>query len=355
MNGIARRIEAGAYDGPLAFVLSQAWALTVGRSVERPLAWPSHIRGVAIGGATLGGSGKTPLALACAAELAAFGARTALVGHAYRARPKVARPVRPSDRIADVGDEALVAAAALEGSGARVVVGPTRANALGWAAAHADVVVLDGVSQTSPTRASLALLAVDAEEPWGRGQATPPRGDLRAPLPALAHACDIVVPIHDSLTGSASAMPSDSGPPVPMAWPSRFLGRPVLPAHAVSRGVWVQNTLLTWETVRSVRVGLLSALARPERLLRFLARRDVHPKTLAFGRDHGPLPHRARWGGREDAIDLWLVSAKCAQHVPESAWVRSRNHGRRVPIATLDYSVTLDPRLCVRLHGLVVP
>jgi tetraacyldisaccharide 4'-kinase len=147
---------------------------------------PSGARAIGIGGATLGGSGKTPLAIACARELARAGERVALVGHAYRASPGVARVVAPDDTLRAVGDEALVAARELRHDrGAVVVVGPSREAAIAHAATLADVLVLDGVTQTVPRRLDLALLAVDPDEPWGRAAATPPRGDLRAPIATL--------------------------------------------------------------------------------------------------------------------------------------------------------------------------
>ncbi len=96
--------------------------------------------------------------------------------------------MRPTDPLDEVGDEALLASSELErlagpsGRVARVVVAPTRAAAIDFAAGAADVIVIDGVAQTAPVPATLALLAVDADEPWGRAATVPPWGDLRAPV-----------------------------------------------------------------------------------------------------------------------------------------------------------------------------
>ncbi|HEY6463199.1 MAG TPA: tetraacyldisaccharide 4'-kinase, partial [Polyangiaceae bacterium] len=193
MLAIARALEDGRLRGPIARVLSRAWAGAASRSVARPLEVPAGVRVVAVGGATLGGSGKTPLAIACARHLARDGARVAFVGHAYRARPGHAREVSGADPLDEVGDEALVAARMLEAHGVRVFVGPSRGAALALATRGVDVVVLDGVLQTRPARAWLSLLSVDADEPWGRARAVPPCGDLRAPVHALLSATDQVV------------------------------------------------------------------------------------------------------------------------------------------------------------------
>jgi len=106
MLSVARRLEEGRYQGVIARCLALAWGDVSARGLVRSVAVPADVRVVAVGGATLGGSGKTPLAIACARELAKQGARVAFVGHAYRAHPGRARLVSPDDSLAEVGDEA---------------------------------------------------------------------------------------------------------------------------------------------------------------------------------------------------------------------------------------------------------
>src|SRR5262249_21767504 len=158
-------------------------------SLVRRVDLPSGVRAIAVGGATLGGSGKTPLAIAAALALSAAGARVAFVGHAYRARPGRGRGVTGGDPSSEGGDGGRVAARALPPAGVPVLVGPARADAIALAGSLADVLVLDGVAQTAPAPAALALLALDATAPWGRPAAVPPAGDLRAPRAALLAAC----------------------------------------------------------------------------------------------------------------------------------------------------------------------
>ncbi|MGO9838702.1 MAG: tetraacyldisaccharide 4'-kinase [Polyangiaceae bacterium] len=300
----AEALERGAYAGPLARTLGRVWEHTIGRAVVRKLTWPSHVRVVAVGGATLGGSGKTPLAMACAADLASRGVSVALVGHAYRATPRRARVVRGDDALDEVGDEALLAAQALGPSGVSVVVAPKRSDAVALAASIADVLVLDGVGQAAPVRASLALLAVDAEEPWGRAAALPPRGDLRAPVRSLVGACDMIVAVGD-----------DGQSPNP-SWAHH--------ARTTLHGVFLRGELLGWDEVAQLRLGFLSALARPDRVLRALERRGVRVRAVLRAPDHGPLSPELleRMRGRLkrtagfDHVDLWLATAKCALHIP---------------------------------------
>jgi tetraacyldisaccharide 4'-kinase len=314
---------AGARIG----LVERALGRLLDRCVVRRLDAPGGAATIAVGGSTFGGSGKTPLAIACAEELARCGARTVLVGHAYRARPPGPRFVGVDDPLGEVGDEALLAARALAPLGARVAVAPTRAEAIAWAAAAADVLVLDGVAQLAPVPATLALLAVDADEPWGAGSALPLRGSLRANIPALLSACDAVVPMTNA--GVSHGCVIDG------------VGRKMWPARVQSRGAWVDGgTLLTWEAIRSLRIGLLSALGRPERVRRWLERRGVLPRAFVRARDHGPFGRAARREIRvaqAHGIDVWLATPKCAIHAMRGL--------PGIPLAVLDHAVALDPAL----------
>jgi len=314
---VARSLEEGAWTGRVARGLAALWGEQAARSIARPLRWQSGVRVIAVGGATLGGSGKTPLAVACARALSSSGARVALVAHGYRARPTRARIVREDDDLDAVGDEALLAARELAGD-ALVVVGPSRQAALDRASRDVDVVVLDGVLQTAPRRASLSLLALDPLAPWGAG-APPPAGDLKAPRPALLAACDLVVPL-------------DRAPSL-----ARF-------AYVESRGAYVSGHLVPWRDLATLRVGLFTALARPARVRARLASEGLHPVRELAVPDHGPLDLSAasftsRSPGR--SVDMWLATPKCALHLQR----------RGIPCAVLEHRVTLLPPLLDRLDG----
>ena len=227
------------------------------------------------------------------------------------------------DSLAEVGDEALVAVRSL-GPDVPVVVAPSRSLAVAEAAQWADIVILDGVLQTAPERAALALLAVDAIEPWGRAAQVPPCGDLRAPVGALQAAADAVVAIGEGLAH--------------------------VDARVVSRGAWLDAVLVPWHELRACRIGLLCALGRPDRVLRSLLRHGIEPVVVVRGRDHGEIPavgmrtHTSLLvGARAHAhVDLWLATAKCALHAGE--------HARVASVATIDYELDLSDDLRRKLH-----
>lgn len=281
---VASWLERGALDGRCSRALAALHARVAARALVRPLSVPSGMAVVTVGGATLGGSGKTRVALAVTRELARRGANVVLIGHAYRARPSRARVVAVDDPLEEVGDEALACVRVLDGQ-ARVVVAPARQAAVDFIASartRPDVLVFDGPLQLSPVPAALALLAVDADAPWGAG-ALPPAGDLRAPPAALLAHADLVVPVDAS------------------------------PSAVILDGARVSLSILA---ARGVRLGLFTALARPARLERALARLGVPLAHVLEVADHGADPSSLARRLASVEVDHWLATPKCVLHLP---------------------------------------
>ncbi|MEO8875171.1 MAG: tetraacyldisaccharide 4'-kinase, partial [Polyangiaceae bacterium] len=262
-RALARRLETGHFKGDFALVASRVWGKLAARGLVRQLVVPAELRVITIGGATIGGSGKTPVAIAWARREAERGARVVLIGHAYRGNPKRARVVSITDDVRSVGDEALVCARALSGI-AEVIVAPSRQAAVDFAVERgATVVVLDGVAQIAPRRASVAVLVVD--ETVVASTACPPAGDLRAPRSALESVCDVVVRISSSAPAS----------------------QPHLSACATSVGARTsEGRFVSFEALTKLRVGLALAIARPERVTRLLEANGVKPVVVSYVGDH---------------------------------------------------------------------
>jgi tetraacyldisaccharide 4'-kinase len=308
---LGRRLERGV-PGSLAGAASRAWAAWSARSLARPLRLPEEARVIGIGGAVLGGAGKTPVAIAIARALAERGERPALVSHAYRARPSRALVVQPHDRASLVGDDALASARALAGTSAAVIVAPRRQDALDHAAALGHrTIVIDGLLQASPRRLAASVLVLDARAPWGSG-ACPPAGDLRAPPSALLAAADLVAAVGDP--------PSPSLPAAAIRVPSSLAG-------ALS----ASDARTSIADLARARTGLLLAVAHPERVVTALAGAGVHPLvTLCLG-DHDVPSRRVLDRASLEPVDLWLTTARCATKLPAELG--------RAPVLALDHRV----------------
>ena len=296
---IQQRLERGVSRSRSLWLMSRAWGGLA--RVERSLS--SRVPVLCVGGSTLGGSGRTPLSIACARSLART-CRVVVVGHGYGARPP-AEPcfVDPTDDVQRVGDEALECAVALAPHAVRVVVARDRQRALDAAAPHADVIILDGPLQLTPHRARLSLLAVHATMPWGSA-ACPPLGDLRAPRAALERVSDRVVTV---------------GPHGDVTWRSY--------------GVRLDAKLVSWAAIRGrfPRMGLATGIARPERVEALLQEHGVVPQRNVRVANHAPLEVE-----NDASVDLWLITGKDAHRTKPST---------HAPVAIIDYHLDLPPFL----------
>jgi tetraacyldisaccharide 4'-kinase len=182
--------------GVIANLLTPLAALygTIAAARLRRLGRRCGIPVICIGNFTLGGTGKTPTALAVGAMLKAAGARPYFLSRGYGgslAGPVLVDPVRHS--AAEVGDEPLLLARA-----APTIV--ARDRVAGAAAARADgatVVVMDDGFQNPSLAKDLSIVVVDGLRGIGNGRVFP-AGPLRAPLEAqLPRADALVVVGHD--------------------------------------------------------------------------------------------------------------------------------------------------------------
>ena len=138
---------------------------------------------VVIGNITVGGSGKTPLTIALATELAARGWRPGIVSRGYGASATHARPVPRGASARDVGDEPLL----LARTGLPVWVGADRAaTARGLIAAHpqCNVIITDDGLQHYALARDVEIAVIDASRELGNGWSLP-AGPLREPASRL--------------------------------------------------------------------------------------------------------------------------------------------------------------------------
>lgn len=183
---------------PVERLVAQAAA----RRIARP-GWQAPVPVICCGNATVGGAGKTTLALDLTNRLLARGVAVHCLSRGYGGR--VAGPWQVHvgrDGAEAVGDEPLLLAAV-----APTWVGRDRAaSARAAVAAGAAALVMDDGLQHPGLVQDLALLVVDGAVGFGNGRVLP-AGPLRERLKAAAKRCHAAVLIGADACGAAAALP----------------------------------------------------------------------------------------------------------------------------------------------------
>jgi tetraacyldisaccharide 4'-kinase len=164
---------------PVSLIYGAITAFRMSRSGAR-----AGIPVICVGNFTLGGTGKTPTAIAIAKLLAASGEKPFFLSRGYGgnlAGPIKVDPTRHS--AADVGDEPLLLARA-----APVIVSRDRVKGARFAkSSGATMIVMDDGLQNPSLAKDLSIAVVDGRRGFGNGCVFP-AGPLRAPLKAqLGH------------------------------------------------------------------------------------------------------------------------------------------------------------------------
>jgi tetraacyldisaccharide 4'-kinase len=272
-------------------------------------------RVVSVGNLAVGGSAKTPVAAFVARALHARGRRVALLARGVGAsRARDVNVVSDGERIllgpAEAGDEpSLLAASA---PGVPVLSGVNRV-ALGLRALSlfgSEVLVLDDGFQHHRLARDLDLVCLDARLGLGNGHVLP-RGPLREPVSALSRA-------HALVWTRASA--DDPSPPgaerLPKALPQFRVAVRKLGLRPLAGGA-----LLPIESLRGAHVGMIAAIARPDRLADELAAFGALLAAKRVFRDHHPYRPRDL-AGLEPRL-RWITTAKDAVKLPAS-WDEGR-------------------------------
>jgi len=298
-----------------------AWLYAAGawlhRAVwRRGLRRPRRIGGLkvlAVGNLTVGGSAKTPAAAWIARGLRERGHRTALASRGYGRRSR-APVVVVSDGVhvhggsAEGGDEPLLLAGLAPG--VPVLVGRDR-GLVGLHAAGAfgaELLVLDDGFQHHRLARDLDVVMVDGRSGFGNGF-TLPRGPLREPPSALRQASAIGI-VDGPLSEADDALLRRFAPEAFRFTASR---RP-RGVRGLAGGAWAPARGL-----ESLRVGLLSGIARPASLRRSveaLGARVVAERV--FPDHHRYRPRDVRDLARETPI--WITTEKDALKIP-TGWV----------------------------------
>lgn len=263
--------------------LTKLWL--AGGKLRRVRAVKLPVPVIVVGNVVAGGTGKTPVTLALARQLAQMGLRVHLIAKGYGGKLKGPLRVTPDQHTAlDVGDEPLLLART-----APTFIGADRAAAALMAAQDCDIVISDDGLQSPRLKPDLALLVMDGVMGIGNGKIIP-AGPLREPLAqALAKVAAVV-----QVGGSARDY---SGKPV---WLGDFI---------------VRDT----EWLRGARVLAFAGLGQPEKFFATLTTSGAQLIAALPFADHHPYTETEIRGliAQADTQEAILVTtAKDAVRLP---------------------------------------
>ncbi|AKU90618.1 tetraacyldisaccharide 4'-kinase [Vulgatibacter incomptus] len=272
---------------------------------------------ISVGNLAVGGAGKTPVVIELTSRLQARGLKVAVLASGYGGQGRGARVVSRGEGILldarDAGDEPVLVAKRCPG--ARVLVGPSRAELAEIAARHlrADVALLDDGFQHLGLARDLDIVVLDGASPFGNGRLLP-RGPLREPPSSLARADLCWISKVDE--GDPAAIERAA------AEAERLTGEaPVRSRYRVS-GV-LSGDLSSSEPLSSLEsrpVLLLAGVARPDSFRRTLTRLGCRVVGEALFSDHHPFTERELHGvlarARACGADVVCATEKDAMRIP---------------------------------------
>lgn len=191
--------------------LSAAYGYVAARRLQNARRAKTGVPVLCVGNLTVGGAGKTPVAIALAREAAKMGIKAGFLSRGHGGslhRPHLVDPEHDSVRA--TGDEPLLLA-----RHAPTVVTPNRAaGARMLIAEGCDLIIMDDGFQSAQIHHDYALLVVDARRGIGNGH-TIPGGPMRAPLVVQMRHADAVLRVGEgNAADNVVRMASRAGLPV---------------------------------------------------------------------------------------------------------------------------------------------
>ncbi|HEX3631017.1 MAG TPA: tetraacyldisaccharide 4'-kinase [Casimicrobiaceae bacterium] len=264
---------------------------------------------IVVGNITVGGSGKTPLTIALASELASRGWHPGIVSRGYRATTRAPRAVGIDDDPDAVGDEPLL----LARTGLPVWIGadrPAAARALLAAHPDRDLIIADDGLQHYALARDIEIAVIDASRGLGNGLPLP-AGPLREP-PARLGAVDAIV----YLGGAGDSR------------------REFAMTLAGERFVRLDDTAVSADAVRfrSGEVHAVAGIGDPKRFFAQLAALGIAAHCHPFPDHHRYVPADLALPGATAILMTEKDAVKCRRFADDRCWA-------------LPVSATVDPAL----------
>jgi len=257
---------------------------------------------IVVGNVTVGGAGKTPLALALMRALIERGRRPGIVSRGYGGSNVEPRTVAAGDDPCTVGDEPLLYARA----GVPIWIGHDRvaaAQALVAANPEVDVVVADDGLQHYALARTLEIVVLDAAREIGNGLMLP-AGPLREPAARLNDADAIV-----RLVSREDAYPAHGGRATRM-WLE------TLPWRSVARN----DKTPPFDVWRAAGVHAVAGIAHPERFFASVRRLGIDTQCHPFADHHAFVREDFAFGDARAILMTEKDAVKCAAFADERFW-----------------------------------
>jgi tetraacyldisaccharide 4'-kinase len=257
---------------------------------------------IVVGNISVGGTGKTPLVVWLAGELAARGLRPGIATRGYGAHRQSLRRVSANDEASQAGDEAVWLA---RQTTAPVVAGRDRvAVARELAALGCDVIVSDDGLQHYALRRDCEIVVIDGDRAIGNGRQLP-AGPLREPHARLRTVDAVIV------NGEGAA------------------ALPALDAHRVFRVRMVHglaylianpSLLRTLQSFAGERVHAIAGIGNPERFFGELRAAGLVVVGHAFPDHHDYGAEELNFGDGAAVLMTEKDAVKCAHLAGACHW-----------------------------------
>jgi tetraacyldisaccharide 4'-kinase len=248
---------------------------------------------VVIGNLTVGGTGKTPLVIWLAGQLATRGLRVGIASRGYRAADGAARLVSAADDASAVGDEPLLMHRRLR---MPVAIAARRADAVRLLEPDCDLILSDDGLQHYALGRDLEIAVIDGARGLGNGRRLP-AGPLREPRSRLDEVDTVVV--------------NGAG----FTWPGAIRMN-VVPAAAVALAGGERRALAAFA---GRRVRAVAGIGNPGRFFAMLREHglalDEHPLP-----DHASIPRELLVDDGRDLLMTEKDAVKCPDRGLRRAW-----------------------------------